>query len=153
MAKTHYGSVVRMSRQLEIVREGIFLDRKRVIARGFEILRQICVDPFSVVSDTRKLPVPRTNVRSFHPAPVCLADALVSQANPEHRHPGSEFPDRLHRHAAVRRGPGPGRNDYRIGFQLPKVGQWGIVPNHDRICTKSAEGLSEVVDERVEVVD
>ena len=86
---------------------------------------------------------------------VDLADALVPQADAEHRHPAlAEMADRVVGHAGILGAPRTGRHEHRVGFERgERVEVDGVVAVHDGLRAELTEVLDEVVDERVVVVD
>ena len=91
-------------------------------------------------------------------AAVDLADALVPEADAEHRDAGlAEGADGVDRHADVGgivRAAGAGRDEDRVGLERLQLGERDrVVAVHDRFGAELTEVLHEVVDERVVVVD
>ena len=92
--------------------------------------------------------------RPHDPAAVDLADALVTQADAEHRSVGAEAADDLVARARVLGPARPGRDEHCVGIEADElVGREGVVAVDRRFGAELAQVLDEVVDERVVVVD
>ena len=83
-----------------------------------------------------------------------LADALVSQADPQQGDVPGQRSDGLEAHPAVLGTPRAGRDEHGVGLLGPDARHVdGVVAVHHRLGPQLAQFLDQVVDERVVVVE
>jgi len=93
-----------------------------------------------------------TDFGSHDGAAVNLTDALVTKANTEHRNAPSETTNRIHRHTGILGCSWPRRDHHRVGRGRRQLLDRDIVAQDNGLGPQRSEGLSQVVDERIEVV-
>ena len=127
---------------------------QRVVAGRGERVGEPGEDAVAPVADLGRLAVHHP-LGPLDPAAVELADALVAEADAEHRHAAlAEVADRVVREPGVLRPARAGRDEHRVRLERPHlVEAHRVVAVDDGLGAELTEVLDEVVDERVVVVD
>src|SRR5262245_49012511 len=154
VAHRHDLAVVRPSRELERLGAALALDHQAVVARRLERARQAGEEPAPVVVDLRGLAV-HQRARAHHTPAEGLADALVPEADAEHRDAAlREGADRGDGDAGVGRPARARRDDERVGRAREQLGHGrDVVADDLDVRAELAQVLDEVVREGVVVID
>jgi hypothetical protein len=137
----------------ESLGKGLRIGDERVIASHDEGRGQPFEEPGPVVVQGAGLPV-HGALGSDRPTPVGLAEALVTQTHPQHRHVGPQGAEDLDADPGLIRRARP-RRDHDVprchSPDLPDVA--GVVPDDPGIGAQGTEHLDQVEGEGVVVVD
>src|SRR4051812_16469661 len=119
-----------------------------MVARGYEILRQLAEEVFLVVMNAAGLAVHQL-WRANHACAKGIADGLVPETHAQQRHFASEAPDHLHADTGLLRNARTWRDHDALRLHRRDfIERDLIVAAHFQLFTKLAEKLSQVVGER-----
>jgi hypothetical protein len=150
---SHYFSFLGLGSDLEAGRQRFRFDNQRMITGCGEGILYTFIDSFAIVIDERCLAVDRHRSPS-HDAAIDMADALVPKTDTEDGYSTAEVKYDVVGNAGFQRCTWARRNDYMTGSQFFDFSQsYFIIAIDQRLPAQLAQVLSQVVDERVVVVD
>src|SRR2546423_1861441 len=109
--------------------------------------------PLPVMRDTRSLAV-HQRARADNLAPVRFSDRLMTETHPKDRNAFAPLPNRCDADPSLSGGARAWRYHYAVDVHFSDVVDGDlVVPLYDRILSKLAEVLNEVVGEGVVIID
>ena len=153
VADAHDHSALGVRGHLELRRQGLRRPRQRVVAHRRETVWQAGEDALAIVRDDRRLAV-LDLACACDLAAVHVVDALVAEADAQHRRLSRERADYVPRDAGVVRVARPRRDDHVVGVQRVALRQCHlVVPVDHHVGAQLAQVLVQVVREAVVVID
>ena len=152
MAEAH-DDAVGFGGDFEAARQRAVFDDERMIARGFEVLREIAKNGFAVVMNFAGLAVHDFFCADDFAAEG-VADGLMAEANAENGDFPGEALDDGNAQAGFARGAWAGRNNDALGAHARDFVESDlVVAAHGEFLSELAEVLRQVVGERIVVVE
>ena len=153
VAEAHDDAVGGFGGDFEAARQRAAFDDERMIARGFEILREAAKNRFAVVMNFAGLTV-HDFFRADDFATERVADGLMAEADAENGNFAGEVLDDGHAQTRFARRAGAGRNNDAFGAHAGDFVECDFVVAADfELLPHLAEVLRQVVGERVVVVE
>lgn len=153
VAEAHDDAVGGFGGNFQAARERAAFDDERMVARGFEILREAAKNRLAVVMNFAGFAV-HDFFRADDFAAERIADGLMAEANTEDGNFAGEALDDGHAQAGFARRARAGRNNDALRAHARDfVESDFVVAAHGEFLSELAEVLRQVVSERIVVVD
>ncbi len=161
MTHAHYSAIICHRSDLQVLGQIICLCRKGMVSHCFARVRESFKDGFPVMKHLGNFPMHWTNLRATHVFkglvfPECLADGLMSKADPENGDfSRKSLDDWNHVAGFVLRVARARRDEDLVGLLALDPVHSHIVPLHEHFGLRAelADIIYQVIDETVLIVD